>query len=159
MEGELSADNYICRRSFILGICLLQSGIRTILHGLSIPSKHIKHQIFYHLLNTPRELLADKVQAEIFYQKYFEGAFKWMNPTNNCNLFLNNSEKKKIINETQKINTSSGSSLSGFKDGVSWPSFSFLALSWGGAVIVIIYIFPSDCYSHHYIAWPNGKEC
>lgn len=73
-----------------------------------------------------------------------------MNPTNNCNLFLNNSEKKKkIINETQKINTSSGSSLSGFKDGVSQPSFSFLAPSWGGAVIVIIYIFPSDCYSCH----------
>lgn len=76
MEGELSADNYICGRSFVLGICLLQSGMRTILHGLSIPSKHIKHQIFYHLLNTPRELLADEVQAEIFYRKYFEGAFK-----------------------------------------------------------------------------------
>lgn len=64
MEGELSADNYICGRSFVLGICLLQSGMRTILHGLSIPSKHIKHQIFYHLLNIPRDCLQTRYKQK-----------------------------------------------------------------------------------------------
>lgn len=48
-EGELSADNSICMGRFFLRACLFQTGIRIILHGLPIPSKCIKCQIFYHL--------------------------------------------------------------------------------------------------------------